>query len=841
MNNWDEKLKGVLHDPPYKFLDIKGHEKNLTRIYETLGLTDTKAQGDVLASSMDRFLFPEERKYCNNGRICLDFLGKNAVWKHTLGGSKEVIKPFNKMSSNEATDTARALSEKFMKDMIEPVKDLKVHESKLDYKRMFLKMWWDMPSWIRKNIGTELIPADTRIPNHSITDHLFSTSSLSGVKEKAFIFFSIGPVQSFISSARKTTDLWAGSYLLSDLSMECMLTVADEFGPDSIVFPDLHSQARVKKWLEDQKVPLSDSETLDEYLPSVPNRFIAIVEFSEAENLAKKVEERLKAKWEEISNGAKEYFKRKNQLEDEELFDRQISTFPEFYYETFKWPSKVENTKKIFNTLFGKKIEKSFEYGEFIKNLEYISKNSNTYNQNVGPYYGFFFEIARRFLDSTKMTTPIPSYNGKDGIDKDTISGSFEWVVKYPSQEEDDADEKLNALDAVKRYCVDELYKDVVKKGFEKFNGVPSTTDIALGKLLPRENEREIKEDGAKIAVLVMDGDHMGHWISGKSAPSWKDAFSDETMNHATFKKYVKDDFLESKRVVYPAYHRTISKALSTFTKYVGRIVSYHGGLLIYAGGDDVMAFLPAAEVFECANDLRKVFSGNYFEIEDDKTDTKTTFKNGFVFENGRPVAQLMGLNSSMSAGIAVGHHKYPLAELLKHARQAEHEAKEKGGRNAFCLHTIRRSGQISVSTSKWDYVGNDVISLAENILTYVTKKKESEKIKVSPKLIKTLVERRLYPKTDDVKKSYYSVIPDMKLMYEEDEIDLYLKNLIKRRMIAKKDKDSDKKLLEYLSEKLCTFLTPSKDEKGESKNKFIIDRTNLLNEMLFAKRGDDR
>ena len=245
------------------------------------------------------------------------------------------------------------------------------------------------------------------------------------------------------------------------------------------------------------------------------------------------------------------------------------------------------------------------------------------------------------------------------------------------------------------------------------------------------------------------------------------------------------------------------------------------------------MAFLPAPEVFECTNELRKAFSGKCLKIRDG--DSEIVFQDGFVFENGRPVAQLMGLNSSMSAGIAVGHHKYPLAELLKHARQAENEAKEKGGRNAFCLHTIRRSGQISISTSKWDYLANDVLKVAEDILSYVTTKKRDEKLKISPKLIKTLAERRLYPN------GKYSVIPDAKLAYEagNEDFKLYLENLIKRRINVKLAKEEKEKLKKELGEKLVTFLTPRKEDE-EDKNKFIVNRTNLLNEMLFAKRGDE-
>ena len=74
----------------------------------------------------------------------------------------------------------------------------------------------------------KLLPADTRIPDHSIWDHLDLVSAFAGAfaadpqGEAALLALSIGPVQSFIAAARKMEDLWAGSHLLERLAWQAM-------------------------------------------------------------------------------------------------------------------------------------------------------------------------------------------------------------------------------------------------------------------------------------------------------------------------------------------------------------------------------------------------------------------------------------------------------------------------------------------------------------------------------------------------------------------------------------------------------------------------------------------
>ncbi|WAM31763.1 type III-B CRISPR-associated protein Cas10/Cmr2 [Caldicellulosiruptor naganoensis] len=95
-------------------------------------------------------------------------------------------------------------------------------------KLAFLLLWQYVPEFFK---WVNIHPADSRIPSHSIYNHLVQTSAIATAITDvdklfcgelkgdipAFLLFTIGPVQSFIATARKAQDLWAGSYILSYL------------------------------------------------------------------------------------------------------------------------------------------------------------------------------------------------------------------------------------------------------------------------------------------------------------------------------------------------------------------------------------------------------------------------------------------------------------------------------------------------------------------------------------------------------------------------------------------------------------------------------------------------
>ena len=143
------------------------------------------------------------------------------------------------------------------------------------------------------------------------------------------------------------------------------------------------------------------------------------------------------------------------------------------------------------------------------------------------------------------------------------------------------------------------------------------------------------------FALLVADGDNMGAAI-----------------DHLT----VQPDPLQR--------HRELSLALSVFAVEVKRIVQDHEGVLVYSGGDDVMAYLPLYTALQCAHDLAHGFAGAM-----------------------KPFAIANGVSPTLSTGIVVAHHLEPLSDTLDLARQAEKVAKTVVGKEGLAITVSKRSG----------------------------------------------------------------------------------------------------------------------------------------------------
>lgn len=151
----------------------------------------------------------------------------------------------------------------------------------------------------------------------------------------------------------------------------------------------------------------------------------------------------------------------------------------------------------------------------------------------------------------------------------------------------------------------------------------------------------ELPADEKYRAVLMMDGDKMG-----------------ETLSH--FQTL--------------ADHQDFSRKLKAFAGGVEAVVKEYEGKLIYAGGDDVLAVLPATRSLACARALRNLFTKK--------------------------------VKGEVSAGLAVGSTKVPLQLIIEAARQAEQRAKHDYGRGALALTVKKRSGEELRWGAKWEECG---------------------------------------------------------------------------------------------------------------------------------------
>ncbi|MHA1590863.1 MAG: type III-B CRISPR-associated protein Cas10/Cmr2 [Candidatus Njordarchaeales archaeon] len=90
--------------------------------------------------------------------------------------------------------------------------------------------------------------ADTRMPTHTVMDHLYATATAVNMVSREdngldghLVFLDIPGIHDFVSSARKSGDFWAGSWIISEVTWRLIEKIIDTFGPDVLISPTLRA------------------------------------------------------------------------------------------------------------------------------------------------------------------------------------------------------------------------------------------------------------------------------------------------------------------------------------------------------------------------------------------------------------------------------------------------------------------------------------------------------------------------------------------------------------------------------------------------------------------------
>jgi hypothetical protein len=274
---------------------------------------------------------------------------------------------------------------------------------------------------------------------------------------------------------------------------------------------------------------------------------------------------------------------------------------------------------------------------------------------------------------------------------------------------------------------------------------MPNTHSIAAGTPFAQEADGSDEADGTDstdkgkkyYAILALDGDEMGKWISGSKSPEMGHCLSPNAVDY--YRKH-SPAFLEAPRAVTPSWHLQFSEALGNFSLHAAqRVVEAFNGRLIYAGGDDVLAMLPATEALACARALRAAFRGEsalntlakgkldgrgtqrrsdrttqLFDMRLDgclqlhpDSGAKSGDKAKLLSDPVKFPALVPGPAADVSVGIAIAHFKSPLQDVVRQAQLAEKRAKRAVtdggfGRAAVAISLVKRSGEILEWGCKW-------------------------------------------------------------------------------------------------------------------------------------------
>jgi CRISPR-associated protein Cmr2 len=501
------------------------------------------------------------------------------------------------------------------------------------------------------------------------------------------LLFTIGPVQPFIAQARKTRDLWLGSFLLSTL-MEAALS---DLG-GTLVFPA--------------------TRKIEGNIADLPNKFVALFETDkQATAEAEQAQKRLEKRWKEIADEVWRYIFTKAQADGEtrRIWDTQTNpaTLFEFYWvvaarrpgETYgAWYNRAQQAldtrKRLRNFAQQRETgEKSTISGE----REALHNAAN----NIKALQAFWSYIADQFpeaqlshggverldaIDTIKRfaarvcglpeqsfpsTSSVATAPFVEGVlvHAPQLSGAldaWEEVTQPPVRKHPANPEALPYLHQRRGNRTETLRRDGDCLFVETFTPKHLQDDYGLS---PEEADRLAKNAPGPVAalrkaasaagvhapspyygVLVMDGDHMGMVLGS---------------------------------VREQAQHAQISETLSRFSRAIAPAIveREYPAKLVYAGGDDVMALVPLRDILKVSNRVQRAYRDAMKDVP---------------HPPDQPV--------TMSAGIALAHHQDPLSYVLREARRAEDQAKERYGRNALVVTLLRRSGETTTVGCKWTY-----------------------------------------------------------------------------------------------------------------------------------------
>jgi CRISPR-associated protein Cmr2 len=550
---------------------------------------------------------------------------------------------------------------------------------------------------------------------------------------------SIGPIQSFIASARRTRDLWFGSTLLSELSKTAARTIEEKTGDlNSLIFPAPR-----------QKEDLKPNSAI-----KVANKILACIEY-DSEELGKLIYAELQQQLDTIrdylyrdikdaidnarkgANAQAENWlsKSNHDIFDQSALEAQLADLVEYSWVALPLDSPEayartrddleallaarKNTRTFQPVGWGSKQHKSSIDGQLesvIPDAFYPQRKAGKYEPAiyVRQLYDIFHAGPSEHLsgvDLLKRRGRFQSDKQKAKEQEDFVSTSHLAATPYLDRLRALAqDTKPEYQDALKR--AKELWKVYITQvakitGQEEpvFEKIPPGRHDLSHPILEQYDgallfaERLI-EDAVNNETLNTAMEHLKHF-----SDYINDVFK-VTLQPGTYYAILQADgdgmgaAIDYQAEQGEPAHRDISRKLDEFAESTKKSVEEENqGTLVYAGGDDVLAFLPIHNALRCAQALRKNFS-KY--LGDFKYKVKKTDKDY--------------RSPTLSVGIAIVHHLSLLDEALNHVRRAEKMAKHVDeDKNALAIIVSKRSGEEYAIAGHW----GDLDAYMELLISY--------------------------------------------------------------------------------------------------------------------------
>lgn len=472
------------------------------------------------------------------------------------------------------------------------------------------------------------------------------------MKENALLLITVGPVSQFIEPSRKMRDLYAGSYLLSSLSKFILEEINSSplFDKVNTVFP-MENQA------------------------SIPNRVVAKIQNcteKELVEIGQSLEEATREKW--LSLTARIF--KQSKVEMTANMKRQLihmleihwviepyTDYTEGYQNILKKMHQMKNTR-TFNQLYEPAARKCDLYPMY--NALIVKEKENG-------------ELSRYAIADEHVPFTNTSFDLKPGEGLSAIAYVKRMLHKVDDLPNYDVEFHsvahmllLNQLDSSYHSQLSKLEDNASEIIFNLKNNV-SVTDVysQQSEKIAREVVKQLPKVSLSpyYAIIKLDGDDIGQVYTRRS----------------------------DKKT-----HSDLSRKIAGFSNEAKKIIEKYDGMCIFAGGEDILAFLPISTAFAALKEIRLTFPKTLSSLS--SADQEFT----------------------LSAGIVIAHLMTPLKPLLRRVEELEAYAKAiDDQKDAFAIELIHRGGKSSPFRSKFGNECNNIRSL-ETIIENLTGKEYS-------------------------------------------------------------------------------------------------------------------
>ena len=488
------------------------------------------------------------------------------------------------------------------------------------------------------------------------------------------LLIGIGPVHEFIERARRTRDVWFGSWILSELAATVARSLSDS--RCTLIFPDPQTLARLspQPQSDDSASENPKKEAAKPSHAAIANQILARTDadpatvISNARTAFTAQVKKFVIKTPQITVLAQaEYNRALAQIED--LF--------EFHWASVPLASEIDYPKQrtlLYRLFNARKHTRTFGS---IPWEQTSATNATNRRSNKSSLDGWREKVTAGTKQGENLSgvDMLKRYTQPDGVDTGFpstshmaalpfaqhlgfISGTTEqanegwnryiaelWANKYPISEYLPQKSRFRHISLFGEYDGSLLFESRLGEDLDRtqYKTIVKTAQESLRRLIKAYASGE---PNPYYAILAADGDHMGDLIN-----------TIETIGE----------------------HQKVSETVAAFAQEAAQIVEkQHQGAVIYAGGDDVLALLPLHTVLDCAQKLAALFD-----------------------ETMRPCATPNSKPLTLSVGIAIVHHLEALQESFALARTAEKIAKKQ--RDSLAIILSKRNGGDTTIAGRWN------------------------------------------------------------------------------------------------------------------------------------------